>query len=205
MASIDFYAGENTNISNLAASGLGFYGDSGFGYSIPIGLYNGRTFITDSTGTNQGPEADNCKYLAPTTVILGQTGSGISLRSVPNYLATLNIRFTHSSAVQTQNAKIYGYDRSSKNNNPSGVTLQAAEIIHPNTTQLPIGSGSTSWANIKGSGTTLSLVGSPGVSGLSPNGTGTSAAQHDWFLALSASPSSIGAKEFALWMELEYL
>jgi hypothetical protein len=205
MPSIDFYAGENNNINNLAGSGLGFYGDSGFGYSIAVGSYNGRTFITDSTGTAQGPEADNCKYLNTSGVIVGQTGSGINLLALPNYLASLNIRFTHSSAVKIQNAKIYAYDRVNKNNNPSGVTLYAAEIIHPSTTQSATGSGDSTWINVKGSGTTLSLVNSPGVSGLSPSGANTSQSQHDWYVALSATPTSVGAKEFALWMELEYL
>src|SRR4051812_1344666 len=99
MATIEFYAGENTNISNLSGSGLGFYGSNGFGYSIPVGSYNGRTFITDSTGTDQGPEVDNCKYAGTSTVIVGQTGSGINLLQLPNYLATLNVRFTHTSDV----------------------------------------------------------------------------------------------------------
>jgi hypothetical protein len=205
MASIDFLAGQGTNINNIAGSGLGFYNDSGFGYSISVGSYNGRTFITDSTGTAQGPEADNCKYLNTSGVIVGQTGSGINLLQLPNYLSTLNIRFSHTSAVKIQNAKIYAYDRSNKNNNPSGVNLYAAEIIHPSTIQNLTGSGDSAWINIKGSGTTLSLVDSPGTSGLSPNGGNTADTQHDWYVALSASPTSVGAKEFALWTELEYL
>lgn len=205
MASIDFYAGENNNINNLAGSGIGFYGDGGFGYSVAVGSYNGRSFITDSTGTSQGPEVDNCKYLNTSGVIVGQTGSGIHLLALPNYLATLNVRFSHSSNVKVQNAKAYCYDRVSKNNNPSGVNLYAAEIIHPNAVQTITGSGDANWSNIKGSGTTLSLVDSPGISGLSPNGPNTSEAQHDWYLALTASPTSVGAKEFALWIELEYL
>ncbi len=205
MASIDYYSGENFNIANLAGSGLGFYGDSGFGYSVAVGSYNGRTFITDSTGTSQGSEVDNNKYNSSTTVIVGQAGSGISLLALPNYLTTLNIRFTHGSNVQTQNAKVYGYDRFNKNNDPSGVNLYVAQVVHPPTTQTATGSGNASWTNLKGSGTTLSLTAGPGISGLSPNGSATSASQHDWYLAMSASPSSVGAKTFGLFFELEYL
>ncbi len=205
MAEIQFWAGEGLNINNLSGSGLGFYGDSGFGYSIPVGSYNGRTFITDSTGTSEGPEADNCKYLTTSTLVVGQTGSGINLRQLPNYLSTLNIRFVHGSAVQVQNVKMYGYDRVSKLNDPSGVTLYAAQIIHPNPTQVLEGSGSTTWVDIKGDTTTISLTSGPGTSGLSPNGTGTSDARHDWYVALTATPTSVGAKEFSAWFELEYL
>src|SRR4051812_22609336 len=110
MATIEFYAGEGNNINALSGSGIGFFGDSGFGYSIPVGSYNGRTFITDSTGTAQGPEADNCKYLSSGTVIYGQTGSGIALRQLPNYQASLNVRFTHTAPALVQNVFIYGYD-----------------------------------------------------------------------------------------------
>jgi hypothetical protein len=205
MATIQFYAGENNSINNLAGSGLGFYGDGGFGYSVAMGSYNGRTFITDSTGTSQGPEVDNCKWQSTSGVIVGQTGSGIHLLSLPNYLSTLNIRFSHTTNVKTQNAKIYGYDRVNKNNNPSGVTLYGAEIIHPNTVQSMTGSGDNAWIQLAGSGSTIGLVSSPGTSGLSPNGPNTSDSQHDWYLALTATPTSVGAKEFALWIELEYL
>jgi hypothetical protein len=205
MALLSFFAGEGANINNISGSGIGFYGDSGFGYSIPVGSFNGRSFITDSTGTAQGPEVDNNKFAGAGTVIVGQAGSGINLRQLPNYLSTLNIRFTHTSAVQVQNAKLYGYDRSNKTNAPSGVDLYAAQIIHPDLTQVMNGSGSATWVNIKGSGTILALTSGPGVSGLSPNGPGTTAAQHDWYVALSATPTSVGAKEFGSWMELEYL
>ena len=206
MATIEFYAGEGNQIYNASSSGLGFYADAGFSYSVPVGSYQGRTFITDSTGTSQGPEVDNCKYLNTSGVIVGQTGSGIHLKQLPNYLATLNIRFTHSTSVQVQNVYLYGCDRSgNKNNAPSGVTLYGASIIHPDTTQVMNGSGSNSWTWLNGSGSTLNLVASPGVSGLSPNGTGTSASRHDWYVALTATPTSVGSKEFQLALTLEYL
>lgn len=205
MATINFLAGENNTINNLSGSGLGMYGDAGFGYSVPVSSYNGRTFITDSTGTSQGPEVDNCKFLNTSGVIVGQTGSGINLLQLPNYLSTLNINFNHTTPVKVQNAKLYAYDRVNKNNDPSGVTLYAAEIIHPTITQTLNGSGDSAWINVHGSGSILSLVNSPGVSGISPSGSNTTQTNHDWYVALSATPTSVGAKEFALWMELEYL
>ncbi len=205
MPTITYYAGENTSINNLSASGIGFYSENGFGYSIPVGSYNGRTFITDSTGTEQGPEVDNCRYGGASTVIVGQTGSGVNLLQLPNYLATLNIRFTHPTPVQVQNARIYGYDRVNKLNAPSGVNLYAADIVHPDTTQTLNGSGTSSWALIKGSGY-LNLISGPGTSGLRPNGAATSDSRMDWYISLTASPTSVGAKEqFSLWFECEYL
>jgi hypothetical protein len=98
------------------------------------------------------------------------------------------------------------YDRSNINNDPSGVTCKVAEIIHPGDTQIPEGSGDTSWITAHGSAVVVDLVASPGISGLSPNGPETTQTDHDWYLAISASPDSIGSKtQFGLYCSLEYL
>lgn len=206
-AAIGFYAGSDFEIQSLSGSGLGLYGDSGFGASVEVGAWQGRTFITNSAGTSQGPECDNVKFLNSASGILGTTGTGIALTAIPNYQATLNLRFTYDSAVQVQNAIVRIYDRSNINNAPSGVTCKVAEIIHPSITQLNNGSGDTSWSTLQGSGTTLSLVDSPGASGMYANGAGGwTSTQHDWYLAISASPDSIGSKSnFSLYFSLEYL
>ena len=205
MPNVEFLAGEGFNINNLSGSGIGFYGDSGFGYSIAVGNYQGRTFITDSTGTVQGPEVDNNKYGSPSGVIWGQVGSGYLLQELPNYLSTLNIRFTNATAVKTQNVVVFGSQRGNQNVNPSGVALQAAEIIHPSNTATLTGSGDALWTQLQGSATTMSLVASPGTSGYRPNGVNTSDTQHDWFVSLAANPTSAGAKEFQIEVELEYI
>ncbi|MBX9836729.1 MAG: hypothetical protein K2X69_00305, partial [Silvanigrellaceae bacterium] len=57
-----------------------------------------------------------------------------------------------------------------------------------------------------GSGSTLSMVDSPGLSGLSPSCINTTATTHDWYLALTATPQSIGSKtQFGLYFAVEYL
>lgn len=205
MASITFYAGEDFTIYDASPSGLGFFGD-GFGVSLPVGTYNSRTFITNAAGTIEGPEVDNVKYSASTSGILGQSGSGVLLREIPNYKATLNIRFEHTSAVKTTNAELRIYDRSNINNGPSGVTCRVAEIIHPDTVQNNNGSGDTTWINAAGSGSPVPLVDSPGTSGLSPSGIDTSDTRHDWYVAISPSPDTVGAKtQFGAYVSVEYL
>lgn len=199
---VSFLAGENTVINNLAGSGIGFYGDSGFGFAVQIGSYQGRSFITNSNGTSQGPEIDNFKFTHAQSGVYGQVGSGYNLKELPNYLSTLNIRLTNDTTITTQNGRVYIYDRVNKNNGPSGVTCKIAEIIHPWQTILPSGSGSSTWLTAAGSGSYLTLGNSPGISGLNP---GTSP-WHDWYIALSASPTSIGSKtQFGLWFEVEFL
>jgi hypothetical protein len=208
-AVISFLAGENFTIQDLAGSGLGFYGDAGFGASVKVGDWQGRTFITNGAGTTQGPEVDNVKYLNAGSGIIGQTGSGVALTAIPNYQATLNIRFTYDTPVKTQNVELRIYDRSNPDMPATGVTTMVAEIIHPTQDQSNSGSGDTTWLQPGGSGSTVSLSPSPGVSGLyagnGSNSTWTDT-QHDWFVALSASPDSIGSKTlYGLYCSLEFL
>lgn len=205
MAQIDFYAGETTQIDNLSGSGLGFFGGN-FGFSVAVGEFQDTTFITDGNGVNQGPQVDNIKFQNIGSGIINSASSGDPLTAVPNQLATLNVTFTHGTAVKTQNVEARIYDRALINNDPSGVTTQVAEVIHPNITKVNDGSGDSTWIQAHGSGVTVTLASSPGESGLSPNGPSTTDLKHDWYLALSASPDSIGSKtQFGFYVSLEYL
>jgi len=205
MAAINFYAGENFGISNLSGSGLGFFGAGGFGNSVEVGAFNDTTFITDSNGTIQGPQCDNVKRSHPNSGIVNGAGS-YDLTHIPNYLATLKIEFTHSSAVQTQNAEMRIYDRSNINNDPSGVTCYVAELIHPTPTVSAGGSGDATWIQAHGSGVTVPFVDSPGESGLSPNGSSSVDTVHTWFSCISCSPDSVGSKtQFGAYFSTEYL
>lgn len=208
-AVISFLAGTDFTIADLAGSGQGFYGDDGFGASVRVGEYQGRTFITNGAGTTQGPECDNVKYLNGGSGIIGQAGSGVALTCIPNYQATQNIRFTYDTAVRVQNAKVIFYDRTSTSNGPSGVTVKAAELIHPGITQSNTGSGDTTWITPAGTGVVLDLCPSPGRSGLyAGNGSDGlwSDTQHDWYNIISVSPDSIGSKTlFGEYVSLEFL
>jgi hypothetical protein len=216
MAQIDFLAGGGSfPIANLSGSGLGFYG-GGFGFSVDVGSFQDTTFITNSAGTAQGPQVNNVKYMNSMSGIINSASSGVMLRQIPNNLATLNIRFTHTSAVKTQNGVFHIFDRTNVNSPASGVTARVAQIIHPDTVQNDNGSGDVTWvgiatnpqtgsATVGGSGITVSLVSSPGTSGLRPNGADTTDTQHDWYIAVSVSPDSVGSKTFAGFCLLEYL
>lgn len=205
-ATLGFYAGSDFAIQSLSGSGLGFYGSS-FGQSIEVGAFNSKTYITNGAGTSLGPEADNIKFLNSASGIVGSSGSGISLRSIPNYQATLNIRFSYDTPVQVQNAEVRIYDRYNVNNPPSGVTAKLCELIHVGTTQINTGSGSNAWVQAEGSGVVLDLYDSPGVSGIYNNTTSTwTDTVHDWYVGISCSPNSIGSKtQFGLFCQLEYL
>lgn len=204
MAQIGFYA----DTYNLNGSGLGFYG-AGFGQSVDVGSYQDTTFITNGAGTAQGQQVNNIKYANTASGYLGSATSGVWLTQMPNYLATLKVSFTHSSAVKAQNVVGRIYDRSNINNPASGVTTKVAELIHPDTIQNNNGSGDTTWLTPAGSAITISLAPSPGISGLYAGNGGNSTrsdTQHDWYLAITASPDSIGSKTlYGFYISLEYL
>lgn len=201
---IEFRADDN-GIVNLNGSGLGFYGAT-FGSSVNVGSWQDSTWITNSTGSTQGPQVDNIKWTHANSGSINGLSS-VHLQNVPNQFATLNIRFTNGSAVRTQNAKLRIYDRTTITTGPSGVTCRAYEVIHPSTTQTGnLGSGTTSWTTM-GSGVVLNMAFSPGISGLlaKPSTASTTAdTRHDYFVALSSSPDSVGSKLFALYFEVEY-
>lgn len=202
---INFLAGPGFTIQDLSGSGLGFFGAGGFGASVQVGFWQGRTFITNGTGTTQGPEVNNVQYMNSASGILGQAGSGTHLLNIPNYQSTLNIRGLFDTAVKTQNVQLRLFDRTNPANAPSGVTTAVAEIIHPDTTQVTLGSGSPAWLFPAGNDY-MALTPSPGVSGLRPNGANTTDTQHDWYVALSASPNSIGSKQlYGLYVSMEFL
>lgn len=201
---IAFRAGLNNCEANLVAdttvgSGIGFYGSS-FGTSVQVGQYQDSTFITDSLGAVNGPQANNAKWYNAGSGTINGTVRG--LQQIHNNSGTLNIRFTHTSEVTTQNAVLRIFDRVNSNNGPSGVNCMIAELVKPSFLTTA-GSGSAVWVDASGSMAQLNLYANPGPGG---SGTGAARDRHDWYVLLSAKPQSIGAKtQFGLYVELQYL
>lgn len=163
------------------------------------------------------------------------SSTAINNNNLPNYLCPLNIRFTNDEAVRVQNCKLRIFDRNSIDNPASGVTTYVYESRHPATLQTITnlshrGRLSNSWVEftptISGAiddGVQVSdmyFTSSPGVSGLNTNTTDTdanlnyvtrdgadhSSTQHDWYVALSSEPETIGSKtQYGLYFAVEYL
>jgi hypothetical protein len=211
MATLAIYAGEDTLVS--ASSGLGFFGDNGFGDAIEIGDYNGHTFVTNASGTVQGFECNNNKYDGASGVIYGQEGSGMALRQLPNELATVNVRFTHNSAVYCQEARLWVFDGSftgalaNKETPAENLIFYVAEIRHPNNLQTITSLYSdASWSNVIASGSNyIALVNSPGLNGIRQGGFEQLSTQHDWYVAMTCTPTQLGDKSFGMTFEIEYL
>lgn len=201
-ARIDWYA---SDIKINSPSGIGFF-STGFGNSVAVSEYAGCQFITSADGTTQGTQLNSLQWLNISSGVINSATSGVKLTQVPNYIG-LNARFIpDGSNVKIQNCKFRISHRGDINANPSGLTAKVAQLIHPDTVQNNNGSGNSDWTNVYGSGSVLSLTSSPGVSGQYINGINTySSQQHDFYIAISCSPDSIGSKLFQGYLSLEYL
>lgn len=240
MAEIKFYGnikdvtGDGELINHSAGSGLGFYG-SAFGISVPVGAQQTTTYITNSTGGNEGSRLNNTAK-----VVLGEGSttkgtasingtSAVNLDLLPNYLCPLNIRFTHSEAVRVQNCKLRIFDRNNINNHASGVTTYIYEARHPATTigTTPLSLNhrartNHTWYEFDPATamTDMNFTSSPGASGKNTNASDTNVSlgytsndgalhqsiRHDWYVALSSEPETIGSKtSYGLYFTVEYL
>ena len=235
MPDIKFYANitgtdfdaASTLIDHTAGSGLGFYGSS-FGASVPIGSQQTSTFVTNSTGTTQASQLNNTAKTSATGVMVN-TVSGVTLETLCNHQCPLNIRFTSDVAYKVQNCKLRIFDRSSIENNATGVTTNVYEASHPSLTNTVAnldfhgGAKSTNWVEFT-SGVTMadmSFTSSPGMSGRNTSagdtdqagkawdtnqGAAHTALRHDWYVALSSSPVTVGSKtQYGLYFTVEYL
>ena len=206
-AAIDFYHGNGTTA--LSTSGVGFYGAT-FGSSVQVASFQDSTFVTNSNGTVNGGALNNNKYVGTSSGVQVNGDSTVNLNTVALASGSLNVRFTFDSVVMTQNGQFRIMDRVDADAPASGVTSEVAQLCNGgsgvNQSTGAAQAGHNGWMALAGSGTVMTLLSSPGSGGLSPNGTGTTDTRHDFYLALSASPSSIGSKtSFGGYLALEYL
>lgn len=192
---VEWYGGDGANQILPAESGdndtLGFFG-AGFGFSIRVGEYNNTSYVTNDDGTTNHGQVPNLKWANSSGAYVASELTATELLNIDNSEATLRIKLETDSAVQTQNTSFRAFDRSNINNNPSGVTVYACEIIKPSPTVR--GSGDTSWTQIAGSGSTLSMADQTTETGV-----------HYFYVGLSVTPTSIGEKLFGLYWESEFL
>lgn len=193
---ITWHGGDGANQILPAESGdndtLGFFG-AGFGFSIRVGEFNNTSYVTNDNGTTNYGQTPNLRWANVSGAYVASETVATELLEVDNTEATLRIRLTTDSNVQTQNTSFRAFDRVSINNDPSGVTVYAAEINKPSPSVR--GSGDTNWTAIAGSGATLSMDDQLYASGV-----------HDYYVGLSVTPDSIGEKtDLGFYWETEFL
>lgn len=232
MPSIKFYATEynssslgGTIIPHEAGSGLGFYG-AGYGVSVPIGGRQDTTWLTNSNGTaTERIQLNNSKY-AGTNLVSLNGASAIAVDRVPNNKCPLNIRFEHDEPVRVQNVKARSFNRNDIAQHASGVSTFLYEARHPSTNQALDdlqfkGRNEATWYEFDPAEpmSDMPMTNSPGVSGCNSDTNETNPAlgytttqgpdhvsrRHDWYVAMSVEPHTIGSKLFGLYFSCEYL
>ena len=158
-----------------------------FDGKITVGEYNDSTHVKSSVGADDSAAntPNNVKFISQAGGGGGDSqadwGDGTEdLDAMTTGEATLKINFADASSVITEDAVLYAYDGSTPATGPVGVTIVAAEV------------GDTNFTNIEGSGSPLAI---------DDDGAATS---HDYYIAVSASPDSVGAKTGKLRIELTY-
>ena len=226
-------AGSDNLINHGAGSGIGFYG-GGFGISVAVGQKQDSTYVTNSAGTSSGIKLNNTKYTSASGVSHNSATESIDNEAMPNYYAPLNVRFTHEDAVRVQNCKMRIFDRNDIAKHASGVNTHIYEVRHPHTEAVsgsaltnrgesdhswkeydPVGPGDdagnsmfdTTFTSSPGVSGTNSVVSDAALTGvLTTDGAAHTALSHDWYVALSSSPDSIGSKtDYGLYFTCEYL
>jgi len=152
-----------------------------FDGKIKVGEYNESTHIKDDANADKssGNTPKNNKYISSTEISI-DGGASESLSGIAEADCALKINISDASSVSVESAIIYAYDGSTTTNAMAGTTVQMAE------------QGDSNWTEAGGSGSALSLTDQ------------ASATSHDYFIAISATPTSIGTKTGKYRMELTY-
>jgi hypothetical protein len=186
--------GDEYPVISAAGSGtfacLASFGAGGFGFSIAVNSYQDNNYVSSADGQTEYPGGaasgalPNLKYDDATHAYVANESSGTLLQSIAVGEATLKIIADgFGASVLTQNVSLRASDRTSSNNDPSGITVQAFEIIDG-------GTGDTSWTNIHGT-TDLDFADQ------------TAASSHNFYMGISVRPVSLGSKEYLYTFALE--
>ena len=181
MATFTWYGYISAAWTDLAANTIVFSGST-FGSAITVASWNDGTFAGNGDpGTTQGTMNNN-KYLTSNTISINGGGSeALNDTNLTANECTVKVNFSHGSAVTTSTAYFYCYDGTTTTTEAVGVDVYAFER----------GVSATAWTSVNddsgnvggnNSGERLSLADQ------------TSATSHDYYVAISVSPESVGAK-----------
>jgi hypothetical protein len=162
---------QGTTPTTIGATDSIAFSDGTFGNAITVASYNDGTHVRSSgaADSSDGNTPNNVKYVASGT---GDWGDGTeSLADILDAECTLKLTISEDSSITVTDITMYAYDGDTTTNAPSGMDVQLAE------------SGDAAWTNADGSAAALTISDSD-----------TPATSHDFYIAVSASPSSVGVK-----------
>lgn len=163
---------QGTTPTTLGATDLLQFSDGTFDNPITVSAFNGGTHVRASGGTDSSAAntPNNVKYVASGT---GDWGDGTeALSGILDGECTLKLTIAYDTNITVTDITMYGYDGTTTTDAPVGLDLYLAE------------QGDAAWTNADGSAAALTITDSS-----------TPATSHDFYVAASASPSSVGVKD----------
>lgn len=147
------------------------FSDGTFDNPITVSSFNGGTHVRSSGGADDSSAntPNNVKYVASGTADWGDGTE--SLANMTDAEATLEITIAESSNITVTDITMYAYDGTTTTTAPVGMDVYLAE------------QGDAAWTNADGSAAALTISDSD-----------TPATSHAFYIAISASPSSVGVK-----------
>jgi len=174
---------QNGTTLQLAATDHIWFNGTSFGLNVVSGQYQDSTHISTANDAQRDTTSalNNTKYVTNSTVSINGGGS-TTLSGVTSSQVPFKFQFTNGSAVATSSTTLFAYDGVTDSTPMQGITFKAAEV------------GDSAWIEANGSGSALVLNDQAGAS-----------TTHDFYVAISASPTSPGAKSGSIKMSLTYI
>lgn len=224
-----------TLIHHSDGSGLGFFGNN-FGLSVPVGQFQDSTYVSNANGTASGIKVSNTKYKSASGVshnggneidneTMPNYYAPLNIRFThdePVKVQNCKLRIFDRTDITKQasgvTTKVYEVRHP---HSTAANTATVGPLSHR-------GISTHDWFEFdpEDNMTDMNLTEGPGVSGLNTvttdslpsegdggvynwltgDGSTHESERHDWYIALSASPESIGSKtQYGLYFTLEYL
>ena len=168
---------QGSSDTTIDATDLLQFAGATFDSAITVNAYNDSTHVESNVGANDssGNTPNNNKFVSQSGGGGGdsQADWGDGTEDIDAILTTecaLKVNFAHGSAVAVSGAIFYADDGTTTTAVPTGVDFRCAE------------QGDTNFTEAEGSASALSLDDS------------ASATSHDYFILVSASPTSVGEK-----------
>lgn len=180
----EYYGSTGPAWTDIGANTIVFAGSGGLTTPVTVGAWQDETHIgsgdpgTDQCGTNH---CRNVKYISGTQF---DSGSGTETLNDTNLVATectIRVRFTDGASVATSNARFYAYDGTTTTTEAVGVDVYAFEQ----------GVTATTWTLINDDSNNTGGDNAAERLDLSDQSAAT---DHTFYIAISASPESVGGK-----------
>lgn len=162
---------QGTTATTIEATDSIAFSDGTFGNPITVSSFNGGTHVRSSVGADDSSAntPNNVKYVASGTADWGDGTE--SLANILDSECTLKLTISETSSITVTDISMYAYDGTTTTTAPVGMDVYLAE------------GGDAAWTNADGSASALSI-----------SDSSTPATSHDFFIAVSASPTSVGVK-----------